>query len=107
MPGYGAGWRAPAAREPATAPRSRWWWRSSGVSRRRPGSRRPGSRRPGSRLCALAGHQHADLLWQCGVGAGGDLADDPAAVHHPDPVGEAEDLVELAGDEDDRGAVVA
>ncbi len=37
----------------------------------------------------------------------GELGGDAAAVHHPDPVGEEEDLVEVLADQEDAGAAVA
>src|SRR5581483_11876858 len=40
-----------------------------------------------------AGHEQAELLAR--GGAGGEDRDDPTPVHHGDPVGEGEDLVEL------------
>ena len=49
------------------------------------------------------GHHEAEDV---AVGVAGDDADDPAPVHHGDPVGERHDLVELAGDEQDGGAGV-
>ena len=50
------------------------------------------------------GHQQADLLT---LDVGADDVDDAAVVHHRDPVGEGEHLVELGGDDDHGGALVA
>src|SRR6476619_935156 len=49
-------------------------------------------------------HGHAELL---GADAGGVLPGDVAAVHHDDPVREAEDLVELGAHQHHAGTAVA
>ena len=51
-----------------------------------------------------AGHHQAQHV---AVGAAGHVADDPAAVHDQDAVGEREHLVQLGRHDDHRGAVVA
>src|SRR3954454_24356621 len=58
------------------------------------------------RLRPTAGsHEHADLVLvrRPAIPDGDDLA----AIHHGDPVGQLEDLVELCRDEQDRSASVA
>ena len=52
---------------------------------------------------ATAGHEQPDLVDVGGCAASND-ADDLALVHHVDPVGQGEELVELLGDQQDRRA---
>ncbi len=53
---------------------------------------------------ADAGHHEAEHV---AGGVRGDDADDPAAVHHRDPVGQRLDLLQFGGDDQHGGAAVA
>ena len=87
-------WRTPRGRAPAVPAHAR-----RVGSMPAGGSVAAARRRRGDRPAA-GRHEQADLLALGGRAV--DQGDDLAPVHHRDPVGQLQDLVQLGGDEQDR-----